>query len=100
MKFLSIRVEHHLDPVAIELLERILHKLTRLELSTTRLEERMSKELDDLTAEVERNTSVEASAVTLIQGLAQQLQDALNNGDTAKLQDLTTKLSGSADALA
>ena len=56
--------------------------------------------IDDLKAEVARNVTVETSAVALIQGIAQQLKDALAANDTAALQDLTTQLSGSADALA
>ena len=56
--------------------------------------------LDDLQAEVARNTSVEASAVTLIQGLAAQIAAATANNDTAALAKLTSDLSASADALA
>jgi hypothetical protein len=58
----------------------------------------MSKELDDLTAEVAQVTSVEASALALIQGLAAQLAAA--GTDPAKLAALTSSLKASADALA
>jgi hypothetical protein len=64
-------------------------------------EKRMSAELDALTAEVARNTSVEASAAALIQGIADQLAAAIAAGaDPAALTALTQQLSGSADALA
>lgn len=58
--------------------------------------------LSDLQAQVSANVDAEASAVTLIQGIAQQLKDALaasGNSDPA-LIDLAAKLHASADALA
>lgn len=58
----------------------------------------MSQSLDDLTVQVSKNTDVEASAVVLIQGIAQQLRDA--GTDPAKLQALQTSLGTSAQALA
>lgn len=57
--------------------------------------------LSDLQAQVAANVDAEASAVTLIQGIAQQLKDALaasGNSDPALL-DLAAKLHASADAL-
>lgn len=58
----------------------------------------MSAELDALTGQVAQNTTVEASAVTLIQGLAAQIAAA--GTDPAKLTALTTSLNTSATALA
>lgn len=58
----------------------------------------MAGTLDGLTAEVARNTSVEQSALTLIQGLSQQLKDA--GTDPAKLNALVTQLEQNDDALA
>jgi hypothetical protein len=69
---------------------------------------------DALTAEIARNTSVEQSALTLIQGMAaqqkalsQQLADAIASGDPAKLaaaqkalDDSTAALTANDDALA
>lgn len=58
--------------------------------------------LDDLKAEVAATATVEASAITLIQGIAAQLAAALAaqpNPDSA-LVDLTTQLTASAAALA
>lgn len=54
--------------------------------------------LDDLEAQVKANTDVETSAVTLIQGLHDQLVAA--GTDPAKLDALKSNLKSSADALA
>lgn len=56
--------------------------------------------LTDLQAQVAANTSVEASAVTLIQGLAAQIAAAVGANDTAALQALSSQLNSSATALA
>ncbi len=56
-----------------------------------------------LQAQVAQTTTVEASAVTLIQGLASQLAAAIaanSNGDTAALPALQSQLQTSAAALA
>lgn len=58
----------------------------------------MSVELDALTVQVAANTTVEESAVTLLNGLAAQIQ-ALKN-DPVALQALATSLKGSGDDLA
>jgi hypothetical protein len=58
----------------------------------------MSKELDDLTVQVQKNADVEASAIILIQGIADALRVA--GTDPVKLQELQTSLSASSDALA
>ncbi len=54
--------------------------------------------LDDLTAQVAANTSVEDSAVTLINNIAAALAAA--GTDPTKLAALQTQLKTSADALA
>ena len=54
--------------------------------------------LDDLTTQVAANTSVEQSAITLIEGIAAQLAAA--GTDPAKLEALKTQLTASATALA
>lgn len=53
--------------------------------------------LDTLTAQVKANTDAEASAVTLIQGLAAQLTAAA--GDPVQVQALADQLKASAAAL-
>jgi molybdenum cofactor biosynthesis enzyme MoaA len=58
----------------------------------------MQGSLDTLTAEVARNTTVEKSALALIKGFAQQLQDA--GTDPAKLDALAASLTANDDELA
>lgn len=59
---------------------------------------RTMADLTALTTQVQENTSVEQSAVTLIQGIAAQLAAA--GTDPAKLSALQSQLSTSATALA
>ena len=54
--------------------------------------------LDDLTTQVAANTSAEASAILLIQGLAKEIADSAS--DTTKVQALAAQLKASGDALA
>lgn len=61
-------------------------------------ERKMSAQLDALQAQVEQNTDLEASAVTLIEGLAAQIADAAN--DPVQIAALSAKLQTSATALA
>lgn len=61
---------------------------------------KMAQELDTLKAAVARNTDVENSAVTLLQGLKSKLDAAIAAGDPAALTALSTELGSSADALA
>lgn len=60
----------------------------------------VSANLLALENQVAQNVSVEGSAVTLIQGIAAQLQAALNNSDDAALPALVSQLSASATSLA
>ena len=55
--------------------------------------------LDDLKAQVEKNTSLEQSGIQLIQGIAKALEEANNSGDNAAIQVLTQQLQSSASAL-
>ena len=59
---------------------------------------KMAVDLSALQAQVQQNTTVEQSAVTLIQGLAQQLQAAQN--DPAAIQSIINSLNSSANSLA
>jgi hypothetical protein len=56
--------------------------------------------LDDLKAQVQKNSDVEESAVLLIQGIAKQLADAIAAGDPAALTALQAQLAKSAGDLA
>ncbi len=53
--------------------------------------------LTALQAEVERQEQVTQAAITLIQGLADQIEAA--GGDAAKLEELTARLRADADVL-
>lgn len=55
-------------------------------------------DVSKLTAQVTQNTSVEASAIQLIQNIAAELAAA--NGDQAQIDALTAQLNSSATALA
>jgi hypothetical protein len=83
-------------------LDRIEAKLDQL-LIISRSIETMSTQVTPnfqaLMAQVAQNASVEGSAVQLIQGIAAQLQTALDNGDDAAAAALTTQLATSASAL-
>jgi hypothetical protein len=59
-----------------------------------RKEHIMSQELDALSAQVQANEDLEASAITLIQGIAEQLAAAKE--DPAKIQELADNLKASA----
>jgi hypothetical protein len=56
-------------------------------------------ELDDLTAQVAKNTDVEESAVVLINGIAAKLAAAIAAGNPAALTALQASLTKSADDL-
>jgi hypothetical protein len=58
----------------------------------------LQDELDALTAQVTKNTDLEESAITLIQGLADQIANAAD--DPAEVAALSAKLKASAEALA
>ena len=62
-------------------------------------ESKIMPALDDLQAQVAQNTNLEQSAVTLIQGIAKQLADAVENNDSAALTALAGQLNTSAAAL-
>lgn len=84
----------HFDPDEERKLDWIIAALKDLKQQGTV----MSKELDDLTAEVTATKGVVASAVTAIAGLRQQIIDA--GTDPAALQALTDDLKASETALA
>lgn len=88
----------------IDALERkLLWRLNHIIRSTFELELNQEEEmaaLDDLKAQVAKNTEVESSALLLIQGIAQKLKDAIAAGDPAALTALANDLNVSASALA
>ena len=60
----------------------------------------MSAELDALKAAVARDTDVENSAITLLQGLKAALDAAIAANDPAALTALSASLGANSDALA
>jgi TolA-binding protein len=58
---------------------------------------KMSVELDNLKAEVARNTTVDQSVITLVNGLAQQLRDMANSA--TELSQLKSDLVAAASEL-
>ena len=66
----------------------------------SQMEVRIMSALSDLQAQVAKNTDAEQSAVTLIQGLADQLAKAVARDDIAALQQLSDQLSASVAPLA
>lgn len=56
--------------------------------------------LEALRAEVARNTAVDQSAITLLQGLAQKLDEAVAVGDASAISQIAADLRASTDALA
>ncbi len=86
----------------------VFPQLNRIEAALLRIERRqiiliqgelaMSKELDDLTAQVKANADLEASAVTLINGLADQIKAAAD--DPAKIAALADQIKASSAPLA
>ncbi len=79
--------------LALGLLLAITRSLRRL----AKQGERIMAHLDALIAQVEASTTVAASAVKLIEGLAKQLHDAKD--DPAEVQALVDKLRASSAAL-
>lgn len=78
---------------ALDLLKRIDARLANMEIH-------LMSALDNLRAQVERNTSVTDGAITLLQGLKKQLDDAIASGDPAALQALSDNLGAETDKLA
>jgi len=76
----DVHVYHHNDDT-----KRVLAKLIK------RIEKIMTK-LDDLKAAVERNTAVDDSVLTLLDGIVQQLKDAQSSSNPAAMDELIAKL--------
>lgn len=96
VNFGEIHLHVHLDQAAASD-PRIAEILSAVQ-ALTKGVQKMAGELDSLTAEVEKNTSVDQSAIALLQGLKKQLDAA--GTDPQKLQDLKDQLAASSDALA
>lgn len=60
----------------------------------------MSTVLDELKAAVAQSETVTQSAIVLLQGLKQKLDDAIASGDPAQLQALSAEIGQNTQALA
>ncbi len=87
---------HHVSNDLDARLGRIETLLTQIAIK----EAEMAGELQSLQDQVAQTQGVEQSALTLIQGLHQQLLDAIAAGNPAALTSLASNLKTSADALA
>jgi hypothetical protein len=82
----------------LDFITRMLCEMDNKLTEILRRERIMSKELDNLTAQVTVTIGQEASAIVLIQGLAAQI--AANANDPVAIQALSDQLKTSSDALA
>ena len=64
------------------------------------LEIRNMAAIDDLKGEVSQNTDLTGSVVSLVNGLADQLEQALQNNDTAAVQAVVDQMRSNNQALA
>lgn len=69
-------------------------------LVTLKLLFKMSKEIDNLKVQVQKDTDATSSAITLLNGLKSQLDAAIANNDMSQVQDLSDQIGSSADSLA
>lgn len=81
-------------------LDQVIHMLNLLSMAQKSEGKAIMSALSDLQAAVAQTATVEASAVTLIQGIAAQLAAAIAANDPAALTALQTQLTTSATALA
>lgn len=84
-------------------LSDIQDSLDRIELKLDRVlsqEVKNMSAIDTLRGQVERNTGVTESAITLLQGLKTQLDGAIASGDPAAIQALSDTLGSETDRLA
>ena len=91
---LTVHVYHHHDHGESSEQREILRLLRQL----VERSHIVSRELDALTAEVARNTTVDESAIVLLKGLADRIEEL--KGDPAALQALADELRAKNDALA
>ena len=99
---LLLKVERQLNKISVLLLNR-QDRLLNLEeylLKFDRTVKIMSQAVDELKAAVERQRTISASVVELVNGLRAQLQAAIDNGDLGEVQKLVDELEVEQDNLA
>ena len=93
-----ILVHLHIKPDH-EVLARLDAIFDRLDLISSNQENIMTI-MDDLKASVQRNTDAESSVITLLQGISQQLKDALAANDPAAIKAVIDKIDANTAAAA
>ena len=78
----------------------VLEALVNIEARLRHMERHIMAALDDLRTEVAESRTVTASAVVLLQGLKQALDEAIATGDPAALTALAADLDASTKSLA
>jgi hypothetical protein len=71
---------------------RVFDMLRSLSAQLLQMEIKFMSALDNLRAQVEANTTVTESAITLLNGLKAKLDEAIASGDPAALQALADEL--------
>lgn len=82
------------------LIIKLLVQILLLSFSNNLKLKHMGQELDDLTAAVQKDTEVDQSAITLLNGLKAKLDAAIASGDPAALKALSDQLGTNAQSLA
>ncbi len=93
---INLNVTVHLDGPLETMGKNILESL----LSIHQKLNKMANELDDLKAAVAKDTAVDQSAITLLNGLKAKLDAAIASGDPAQLTALSAQLGSNAQGLA
>jgi hypothetical protein len=92
---IPIHLHIHLEPTPPDPLIAEIHSMVT---ALTQGAQEMASDLSELTAQVEANSTVDQSAITLLNGLKAQLDAA--GTDPAALQALSAQLASSSQALA
>lgn len=90
----------HLDSSSDDVDEGVVHDILRLLRQVNSKMEGIHVSLESLTAAVAENTSASDSAIALVDGLVQELQDALaNKADPSAVQALVDQLKANTSEL-
>jgi chromosome segregation ATPase len=97
------QIQIGVDPEIKQELKKITKELQRIGQQLGVVAEKQEETMADLAAlqaEVQQNSDVTQSAVTLIQGLSQQLKDAIAANDPAAIQAVVDQLDANTQSLA
>ena len=92
---MRIRVETLLDRESADLFKEVRKTIGQLQTAVSNLNQRISTlmaTMQDLRDAVARNTSVDDSVLTLLQGISQQLKDAQAQNDPQAIADVIAQL--------